>query len=250
MTLTWNVADDGSRIISETGCDDTTVVDDTTGQTFTCSATSRGGEATQSVTFRKDATAPQLTVPSNIAHEIGGDDAVVTYAATATDALDTSPAVRCTPPSGSRFAVGITLVTCTATDAAGNTSTAAFAVVLDKLARSPVVLVYHAVAKRKTRFTLLKLRNLPARASVTVTCTGRGCPAALRGKGVTLPGTSPSLKLTRLVKSRLKSGTRIVVTITAPGSRTTVKTIVIRKHKAPRVATTCVLPGASTAGAC
>ena len=42
--------------------------------------------------------------------------------ATVTDLVDPSPAVACTPASGSLFAVGTTTVTCTATDTAGNTS--------------------------------------------------------------------------------------------------------------------------------
>ena len=40
----------------------------------------------------------------------------------ATDNLDPAPALGCTPPSGSSFDLGTTDVTCTATDAAGNSS--------------------------------------------------------------------------------------------------------------------------------
>ena len=52
----------------------------------------------------------------------------MTFAATATDAIDPSPAVQCAPVSGTVFAVGTTTVTCTATDAAGNAATATFSV--------------------------------------------------------------------------------------------------------------------------
>jgi hypothetical protein len=48
----------------------------------------------------------------------------VDFTATATDAVDPHPAVNCTPPSGSTFGPGVTPVTCTATDASGNTSAA------------------------------------------------------------------------------------------------------------------------------
>jgi hypothetical protein len=54
--------------------------------------------------------------------------AIVDYLAlvSATDAVDPAPALSCTPPSGSTFPVGTTSVTCTATDAAGNSATASF----------------------------------------------------------------------------------------------------------------------------
>jgi len=48
----------------------------------------------------------------------------VTYDATASDLVDSTPSVTCTPPSGSVFAPGVTTVTCTARDAAGNVSAA------------------------------------------------------------------------------------------------------------------------------
>jgi X-Pro dipeptidyl-peptidase len=48
----------------------------------------------------------------------------------ATDTQDPSPTVTCAPPSGSMFAIGTTVVTCTATDANGNTSTGTFDVVV------------------------------------------------------------------------------------------------------------------------
>ena len=47
---------------------------------------------------------------------------------TATDDTDPSPAVGCMPAPGSLFAVGSTVVTCTATDAAGNAANLVFAV--------------------------------------------------------------------------------------------------------------------------
>jgi hypothetical protein len=46
----------------------------------------------------------------------------VSYAPTATDTQDPNPTVSCTPASGTKFALGTTAVTCTATDANGNAS--------------------------------------------------------------------------------------------------------------------------------
>lgn len=44
----------------------------------------------------------------------------MTYSASATDNLDPSPTMSCAPASGSTFPIGITTVTCTTTDLAGN----------------------------------------------------------------------------------------------------------------------------------
>src|SRR4051794_33724960 len=72
-----------------------------------------------------DTTAPQLTVPDAITRE-SGDATAVTYDVSATDDTDATPAVSCDPPSGSTFPIGTTTVTCTATDAAGNTTEKSF----------------------------------------------------------------------------------------------------------------------------
>ncbi|NOT32461.1 MAG: CehA/McbA family metallohydrolase [Planctomycetes bacterium] len=55
-------------------------------------------------------------------------DYVADYMVAAQDAEDPAPVLVCTPPSGSLFPLGDTLVTCTATDRAGNQSTCSFAV--------------------------------------------------------------------------------------------------------------------------
>lgn len=76
-----------------------------------------------------DSTPPVLVVPTNIAVDATSPSgAVVNFAATATDAVDPNPVVNCTPMSGSTFPVGANSVTCTATDASGNSTTANFAV--------------------------------------------------------------------------------------------------------------------------
>ena len=54
--------------------------------------------------------------------------AVVTYSASATDAVDGDLTPSCTPVAGSTFALGATPVTCTATDVAGNSASTSFLV--------------------------------------------------------------------------------------------------------------------------
>jgi len=76
-----------------------------------------------------DTTAPTLTVPEDLTmNATSAAGAVVAYDVTATDNVPEGLGVECSPPSGSTFPNGTTTVTCTATDAAGNTVTREFAV--------------------------------------------------------------------------------------------------------------------------
>jgi predicted extracellular nuclease len=107
----------------------------------TCSAQDAAGnpaEASFTVSV-VDTTAPVLTVPGDITGEAtSADGRVVSFTATATDAVTTSPAVDCTPASGSTFAVGDTVVTCAAADAAGNVATGTFTVTVTSTSAPPV----------------------------------------------------------------------------------------------------------------
>jgi hypothetical protein len=51
---------------------------------------------------------------------------VITFEVTAVDDVDGATAVTCVPASGTKFAVGVTTVICSSTDAAGNTGTDTF----------------------------------------------------------------------------------------------------------------------------
>ena len=76
-----------------------------------------------------DKTPPQIAPPANITISCSSDLMVpVTFSVTASDNCDPVPIVSCSPPSGSGFPVGTTTVTCTATDASGNSSTQTFTV--------------------------------------------------------------------------------------------------------------------------
>lgn len=62
VQVSWTVTDAESDVTSTEGCDATTVTVDTASVTFTCTATSGGGTASGSVTLKRDATAPVVTV--------------------------------------------------------------------------------------------------------------------------------------------------------------------------------------------
>ena len=110
-----------------------------------------------------DTVAPVVTPPADVttvATDASG--ALVTYgAATAVDDRDGPITPSCDPPSGSLFAVGETTVTCTATDAAGNTGEATFLVTVGPFVVAPAVTSINPVTG-------------PAAGGTVVTITGSG----------------------------------------------------------------------------
>ena len=117
----------------------------------TCSVTDGAGN-TGSASFTitvEDTTAPVVTVPADFTVEATGPDgAVVNYGPVSySDAVDgqdipldpEDPAI-CSPPSGSTFPLGDTLVTCSVTDGAGNTGSASFTITVEDTT-APVVTV-------------------------------------------------------------------------------------------------------------
>lgn len=76
-----------------------------------------------------DRSAPSLTLPANMTVEATGPaGAVVAYSVSASDLHDSSPAIVCSPSSGSTFPLGATTVACTGTDASGNSSSGSFVI--------------------------------------------------------------------------------------------------------------------------
>jgi hypothetical protein len=74
-----------------------------------------------------DTTPPVLMLPPETTlHATSAAGAVGTFTATASDLVDGSVLVTCTPPSGSTFPLGTTNVACTATDAHHNGSSGSF----------------------------------------------------------------------------------------------------------------------------
>ncbi len=86
--------------------------------------------ASQTITV-EDNTGPVISCPSDIA--VGECDATVSFVVSATDDCDGAPTIVSVPPSGTTFPVGETIVTVTATDACGNTTTCTFKVKVTRL---------------------------------------------------------------------------------------------------------------------
>jgi hypothetical protein len=253
--VTWQAVDPDSAVIKRAGCDDATVSTDTAGTTFSCTASSNGGKATKSVTIKRDATAPLLAVPGTIVQQNAPASGVaVDYKVGAADTMDTSPALDCTPASGTTFLPGTTNVACTATDAAGNTTMDAFEVIVLRgadavvQAAAPVtviaaapkrinhVLDYRfAVKRRYTQLKRLAIRNLPAGAMVTVTCRGASCPKALKHRTFTRRVAGTGLNISALVKGKLKPRTVITVKASSETAAPSIKKITIRRGLSPYV---------------
>jgi len=93
--------------------------------TVSCSMTNSFGTSNGTFTVVvTDTVRPTLNLPANITT----GNPVVTYSATATDNIDGTISVSCSPSSGSTFASGTTTVQCAATDSHANTAIGSFTV--------------------------------------------------------------------------------------------------------------------------
>jgi Legume lectin domain len=123
VNVSFSVVDEESAISNQTNCAAQTVTTDTAGVTFTCTATSAGGTSSQTVTVKRDATAPSLTPVVSPNPVIIKRSATVT--SNASDALSGLASQSCgTLDTNS---VGSKSVSCSATDNAGNTTSASAA---------------------------------------------------------------------------------------------------------------------------
>ncbi len=121
VTLTWSVTDSLGTVSSTNGCGPVSVTSDTTGQTYTCSATSLGGSSSQSVIIKRDATPPVASATqAPMPNGNGWNKTSVVVSFNGTDAISgiasCSPSVTLSTQGAHQSASG------TCTDNAGNTS--------------------------------------------------------------------------------------------------------------------------------
>jgi hypothetical protein len=94
----------------------------------------------------RDETPPSIVVPSDLTIDaLSPGGAPVNYSVSATDDVAVT-SVSCTMQSGSVFPIGITNTTCTAADAAGNTTSASFTVKVVGAKEQIVALYYYVSA--------------------------------------------------------------------------------------------------------
>lgn len=123
VTVSWGVSDGESAITSTSGCETVVVDTDTAGRTVTCQATSAGGTTSESVTIRRDATAP--TILASRTPEANGDgwnNGSVAVDFTCGDLM--SGVASCGPDTTLAGEGADQSASGTAVDAAGNAATA------------------------------------------------------------------------------------------------------------------------------
>lgn len=97
VNVSWSVSDSESAVSSKTGCDPTTVSADTAGVNFTCTAASDGGQSSNTVSIKRDATAPATTATAPATWQ----KTDVTVSLNATDNLSGVAATHYTVDGGS-----------------------------------------------------------------------------------------------------------------------------------------------------
>ena len=108
-------------------------------------------------------------------------------------------------------------------------------------------LVYTSSRKRgSTRFTGFRLRKVPAGSTVVarcLTCKGK------RGKAVTTKPAGTDIAIKAFDRT-FPAGTRLEVVVSNPAYITQIKTLLVRRGKAPRVTTLCQAAGAAKRTRC
>ncbi|MHB1242557.1 MAG: vWA domain-containing protein [Gaiellaceae bacterium] len=118
--ISWTVVDDESPATTS-GCDPSSVTSDTAGVSFTCSASSAGGSASETVSVKRDATAPALAYSGNAGTYELTDTVAITCAAS--DAMSGLASSTCPGASGPATSfVGTSTLNASARDNAGNTA--------------------------------------------------------------------------------------------------------------------------------
>ncbi|HVX39435.1 MAG TPA: DUF642 domain-containing protein [Gemmatimonadaceae bacterium] len=127
--ITWSVKDPESGVdaTTEVGCSATSITQDSplSGTTYTCSAKNNSGvQGTGSVTVKRDGTKPVITYTGNTGTYTV--DQTVAITCSATDALSGIATNTCANVSGNAydFALGVNTYSASATDVAGNASSA------------------------------------------------------------------------------------------------------------------------------
>jgi hypothetical protein len=120
--ISWTVVDDESPATT-TGCGPSSVTSDTAGVSFTCSASSAGGDASETVSVKRDATAPNVAYAGNHPSYLITDTIAITCSAS--DAMSGLASSSCAGVSGPATSfLGLNTFSASAVDRAGNSSSA------------------------------------------------------------------------------------------------------------------------------
>jgi hypothetical protein len=97
-----------------------------------------------------DSVAPRLSLPANIIADASSTSGKqISYSASATDRVDGSVAVICSPRSSSMFPLGDTEVSCSSSDSTGNSASGRFKVTVNALDNVPPILTLPSTIRRE-----------------------------------------------------------------------------------------------------
>jgi hypothetical protein len=165
----------------------------------TCTATDSFGSASASFpVFVLDVGNPVVTVPGDIVTS----DPVVTFTASAVDAINGSVPVTCDPASGSTFPIGTTVVTCFAYDAQDNFGAASFNVTVSS---GPVLTLPANITVEGTSAGAVVSFTVTATDNATISCT----PAS----GSTFPLGTTTVNCTATASTGTTSGSFTVTVV-------------------------------------
>jgi len=165
--------------------------------TVTCTATNSAGSASCqfTVTLTPQVEPPMITCPINMTvtatTSTGG---VVTYP---TPTATNGATVTCAPPSGSTFPIGVTTVTCTATNSAGSASCSFTVTMAAMMAKSNKC---DTICFRSPQYYLLNLNSLPG-GTVLIAGTNNNQPVSTTNRtaiALALRGNATGFGLTPL----------------------------------------------------
>ncbi len=139
VTLSWTVVDEESDITSTSGCDPVSITSDQPETAYTCTATSAGGTSSETVSIKRDATAPSISVTPDRAADHGGwYNHAVNFTVSGSD--EPSGIASCIAPfgySGPDNAAASVSGVCT--DQAGNVGNGSFSFQYDATAPSVTI---------------------------------------------------------------------------------------------------------------
>lgn len=205
-----------------------------------------------------DKTAPSISIGSPTDGEVLTQGQKVAASYSCADEAGGSGVASCAGPVPSggfldSSTPGQKTFTVTASDKAGNTSSltrtytvSAPVVVSQRKSINFSLSFVFAASRKSTRFSSLTVKGEPKGSTVSVKCTGKGCPA----KSFKKKNAKGSVSLKPYVKKALRKGLKLTVTVTKTGYVSMIKTVVIESKKAPKITTTCQAPGAKKASRC
>ncbi len=150
VRITWNVSDPESSITNRSGCGNVSLTTDTSGTTYTCQATSRGGTSSQSVTVKRDATPPKATIvsPANGATYTQGQTVKASYSCVdSTSGVNSCTGTVANSANLDLSAAGTKSFSVNSSDQAGNTTTASISYTVVSSAQDSTPPVIQAIVK-------------------------------------------------------------------------------------------------------